>query len=176
MSLTRWFHAHSLKLLAIRDTPEAIAGGIAIGIFFGFTPLWGFKTLLSIFFAWLTRSNILAAVLAGSLHDVIFPFMPLIWRFEFEIGYWVLSHPHQFPPTHVGLHWREQIHWREHSWSEWVETFLFGVGRPTLVGSVVLGAPLSVLSFFLSKVLVARHQAKKQHQKEPAVQQQANPS
>jgi len=49
LNLRRWLHEHSLKLLAIRDTPEAIAGGVAIGIFFGFTPLFGLKTLLAIF-------------------------------------------------------------------------------------------------------------------------------
>ena len=47
MNLRKWFKEHSLKLLAIRDTPNAIAGGVAIGIFFGFTPLVGLKTLLS---------------------------------------------------------------------------------------------------------------------------------
>ena len=65
MNLRKWFKEHSLKLLAIRDTPNAIAGGVAIGIFFGFTPLVGLKTLLSIFFAWLTRSNIVAAAIAA---------------------------------------------------------------------------------------------------------------
>jgi uncharacterized protein (DUF2062 family) len=65
MNPRRWFHEHSLKLLAIRDTPEAIAGGVAIGIFFGFVPIVGLKTVSAIFFAWLTRSNILAAVIAG---------------------------------------------------------------------------------------------------------------
>src|SRR5436309_2075255 len=34
MNPRRWLHEHSLKLLAIRDTPEAIAGGVAIGLFF----------------------------------------------------------------------------------------------------------------------------------------------
>ena len=67
MNPRRWLHEHSLKLLAIRDTPEAIAGGVAIGIFFGFSALFGLKTVLTIFFAWLTRSNILAAVLIQSL-------------------------------------------------------------------------------------------------------------
>jgi len=52
MNVRKWLKEHSLKLLAIRDTPNAIAGGVAIGIFFGFTPLVGLKTLLSIFFAW----------------------------------------------------------------------------------------------------------------------------
>ena len=70
MDPRRWFHEHSLKLLAIRDTPEAIAGGVAIGIFIGFTPLFGLKTVLTIFFAWLTGSNIIAAVIASAAHDV----------------------------------------------------------------------------------------------------------
>jgi uncharacterized protein len=170
MNLSRWFHAHSLKLLAIRDTPEAIAGGIAIGIFFGFTPLWGFKTLLSIFFAWLTRSNILAAVLAGTLHDVIFPFMPLIWRLEYDIGYWIMYTPHQMPP-HVA-----HLHWKEHSWQEWVHIFIFGVGRPWLVGSIVFGIPFAILSFFFSRSIVARHQKKRRLRGEPLPQQQTNPS
>lgn len=84
MNLRRWLHEHSLKLLAIRDTPEAIAGGVAIGIFFGFTPLFGLKTLSAIFFAWLTGSNILAAVISGALHDVILPFMPIIYRWDVQ--------------------------------------------------------------------------------------------
>ena len=71
MNLQRWFQEHSLRLLAIRDTPEAIAGGVAIGIFLGFTPLFGLKTLGAIFLAWLTRSNIIAAVLAGDRKSVV---------------------------------------------------------------------------------------------------------
>src|SRR5437899_7940717 len=97
MNPRRWLHEHSLKLLAIRDTPEAIAGGVAIGIFFGFTPLFGLKTLSAIFVAWITRSNILAAVLAASLHDVILPFMPAVYWWEYALGHWILSQPHEWP-------------------------------------------------------------------------------
>jgi uncharacterized protein (DUF2062 family) len=31
------------KLVTLRDTPHAIAGGVAIGVFIGFTPLFGSK-------------------------------------------------------------------------------------------------------------------------------------
>ena len=51
----------------------------------------------SIFFAWLTRSNIIAAILAGALHDVIIPLMPAIYLWEYDVGYWVISHPHHWP-------------------------------------------------------------------------------
>ncbi len=36
------------KLLDLRDAPHALAGGVAIGMFIGFTPLFGLKTLLCI--------------------------------------------------------------------------------------------------------------------------------
>jgi len=155
MNVGRWLHEHSLKLLAIRDTPQAIAGGVAIGVFFGFTPLWGLKTLLSIFFAWLTGSNIIATVLAGTLHDLVFPFMPLIWRWEYDLGYWVLSNPHGWPPRLA------RIHWGAHSWRDWTHTFLFGVGKFWLAGSVIFGTPAALISFVLTKQIVTRHQRKK---------------
>ena len=104
MNPRRWLHEHSLKLLAIRDTPEAIAGGVAIGIYIGFTPLFGLKTVLTILFAWLTRSNILAAVIASASHDVLLPLMPVIFRWEYDVGYWLLSQPHHLPPPLIKTH------------------------------------------------------------------------
>src|ERR1017187_7757491 len=159
MNPHRWLHEHSLKLLAIRDTPEAIAGGVAIGIFMGFTPLFGLKTVLSILFAWLTRSNIIAAVLASAAHDVLLPLMPVIFRWEYDIGFWLASQPHRLPPPLT------KIHWEGHSWRNW--TTFFTVGKPLLIGSVVCSAPFALLSYFFTQRLVARHQRKKQAQAKP---------
>jgi hypothetical protein len=168
MNLRRWLHEHSLKLLAIRDTPEAIAGGVAIGIFFGFTPLFGLKTLSAIFFAWLTGSNILAAVISGALHDVILPFMPIIYRWEYNVGYWLLSQPHRWPPS-LG-----HMHWEGAAWRHW--TTFFTVGKPLLVGGCVCAAPVSALAFFLARAIVARHQRKKLAHEAAANPEEANPS
>src|SRR5262249_28311860 len=131
MNLRRWFQEHSLRLLAIRDSPEAIAGGVAIGIFFGFTPLVGLKTLSAICLAWLTRSNVLSAVIAGTLHDLIWPFMPFIFVWEYKIGYWLLNDEW---PRHMS---RFHLKWSE--WFKWT-TFLT-VGKPLLLGSLVFGTP-----------------------------------
>jgi uncharacterized protein (DUF2062 family) len=153
MNPKRWLHEHSLKVLAIRDTPEAIAGGVAIGIFIGFTPLIGLKTLLTILFAWLTRSNILAAVIASAAHDILWPVMPVIFRWEYDVGYWLLSQPHHLPPPLI------RRHWDLHSLRSW--TNLLTVGKPLLVGSLVCSAPFALLSYVFTKRLVARHQRKK---------------
>jgi len=153
-----WFHEHSLKLLAIRDTPEAIAGGVAIGVFIGFTPLIGLKTALTILFAWLTRCNILAAVLASAAHDILWPVMPVIFRWEYDAGFWLLSQPHQWPPPLS----KTQLH----SWRNW--STLFTVGKPLLLGSFVCSAPFAILAYFFTKRLVTRHHRKKSFQHLPA--------
>ena len=171
MNLRRWFHEHSLKLLAIRDTPEAIAGGVAIGIFFGFVPIVGLKTVSAIFFAWLTRSNILAAVIAGALHDVILPLMPIIYRWEYDVGYWLLHDPHRWPTALT------QMRWSGHSWRDWRTYFdgqrFIAIGKPLLVGSTICSAPFAILSYFITKSIVARHQRKKAQQQPPATPAQS---
>ena len=159
MNPRRWLHEHSLKLLAIRDTPEAIAGGVAIGLFFGFTPLFGLRFLVAMFFAWLTRSNIVAAAIAVTLHDVALPFMPVLFRWEYNIGYWLLSDPHRWPERLRDLHW----HARE--WRSW--TTFFSVGRPLLLGSVVVSGPVASLAFCLTRRIVIRHRKKHPHAPPP---------
>jgi len=155
MNVKRWFREHSLKLLAIRDTPEAIAGGIAIGIFFGFTPLFGLKTILAIFFAWLTRSNIIAAVLAGTLHDLILPIMPVVFIWEYKIGYWILYQdwPRGVPRLHLAIH----------EWRDWTRLLSSRVGKPMLAGSMVIATPVAGICFFVGKAIVARHHRKHPH-------------
>lgn len=170
MNPRRWLHEHSLKLLAIRDTPQAIAGGIAIGMFFGFTPLFGLKTLGSIFFAWITGSNILAAVIAGTLHDVIFPFMPVLYRWEYDLGYFLLTSPHHLPPHLARPHNLEPFTFRG------VAVFLERVGRYTILGGAIIAAPFGILSYFISYGLVDRHQKKKLAQAQAADVEGVNPS
>ncbi len=151
MNPRRWFQKHSLKLLAIRDTPGAIAGGVAIGIFVGFTPLFGFKTLLAIFFAWLTRSNLIAAVLATTLHDLLFPVLPVIYLWEYKIGFLLMNSRWPEGLSRVHLHWSE---WR--NWRLFVKVIV-----PTLIGSVICGLPLAGVSFFVMRGIMIRHQLKK---------------
>jgi uncharacterized protein len=161
MNPRRWLHEHSLKVLAIRDTPQAIALGVAIGIYIGFTPLIGLKTALTILFAWLTRSNILAAVIASAAHDILWPVMPVIFRWEYDVGYWLLSEPHRLPPPLIKAH--HDLH-ALRSWSN-----LLTIGKPLLIGSLVCSAPFALLSYLFTRRLVARHQHKKHLQELEAI-------
>ena len=137
-------HFRSLreKLLDLRDAPHALAGGVAIGMFIGFTPLFGLKTLLCLAAAYLLRCNPIAAVIAVSLHDVVTPFWPVLLELEFKIGWEVLGWLREAPPTPPSMHFhiRDVMQWT---------TFL-GVGLPMLVGSLFLSAPAALIAYWLT--------------------------
>jgi uncharacterized protein (DUF2062 family) len=147
-----WFQRHSVRLLAIRDTPQAIAGGVAIGMFFGFTPLFGLKTLLSLLVAWFCGCNLLAATIAVTLHDVALPFLPLLYRWEYDLGFWLLSQPHRWPEP------LSHAHLNAHAWRSWT-TFLT-VGKPLLLGSLLIATPIAGVTFYTTLRLIVRHRRK----------------
>jgi uncharacterized protein (DUF2062 family) len=142
----QWLASHHMTLMAIADTPHSVAFGSAIGIFFGFTPLYPLKTLLSIAVAWICRCNKVAAAIAVTLHDVLIFAMPAIYFGEYKLGCRVLHRP---PPVkfhlgHFGFH--DYLSW--HLFSRWV--------WPALVGSLFLAIPSAIIIYFLVRLLVSR--------------------
>jgi uncharacterized protein len=152
MNPIAWFRDKSRQLLQLKDTTHAIALGTAIGMFFGFVPLWGFKTLLALGVSRLVRANLLATAIAATLHDVALPLMPLLLRWEYDIGYWLLSHPHELPPSLRLSHHSPSV------WFHW-STFLT-VGRPLLLGALVIAAPIAVATYYIMLAIVERARAK----------------
>jgi uncharacterized protein (DUF2062 family) len=62
--LTRSLVRKSLNhLLHVEDTPERTAAAFALGVFFGFSPLLGFHTILAIVMAFLLNLNRVAVLL-----------------------------------------------------------------------------------------------------------------
>jgi len=134
-----YFGSLAHKLLELHDTPHSIAGGVAIGMFIGFTPLFGLKTLLCLGLAVLLRCNPIAAVIAVSLHDVVTPFWPVLLKFEYDIGAHVLRFFDFSPPALADHHFHlsELMKWT---------TFLH-VGLPLLVGSIFLSTPAAIIAY-----------------------------
>ena len=142
----KWLADHHLTLVTIADTPHSIALGSAIGIFFGFTPLWSLKTLLSIAVAWVCRCNKIAAAIAVTLHDVLIFVMPAVYFAEYKLGCWVLHRP---PPGH-----RIRFHFGLHDYLNW-DVFL-RVVWPAFIGSLFLAVPSAVIVYFLMRLLISR--------------------
>ena len=146
--LKGWLQAHHLTLMTLPDTPHSIALGSAIGMFFGFTPLFGMKTLLSLALAWLLKGNKIAAFISVTLHDIILPFWPAIFLWEYRMGMWTL---HRRVPQRPGFR-----HVALRDYMEW--TTFFTVGQPLLVGSLFLALPAAVVVYFgLRAVLIRSH-------------------
>jgi uncharacterized protein (DUF2062 family) len=155
-SLTRaktWLRGHHKTLLTIADTPHSIALGSAIGIFFGFTPLYPLKTLLSIAVAWIARCNKLTAAIFVNLHDVLIWAMPAIYYAEYQIGCWILhrSAHHRVHLRHFAL--RDYFDWHIFSRLIW-PTFW-----PAFVGSLFFAVPSALIIYLIVRVVLRRHRA-----------------
>jgi uncharacterized protein (DUF2062 family) len=157
--LRGWLMGTHTRLITIEDTPHSISLGSAVGIFMGFTPLYGIKTLLSFGTAWVLKSNRIAAVICVTLHDLILPFAPALYWWEYKIGFWAMHG--RFPLRrgfrHVPL--RDYVQW----------TTFFTVGQPLLIGSLLIGVPCGVVAYFVCRMLVLG--ARKTHlTRDPLVQ------
>jgi uncharacterized protein (DUF2062 family) len=148
------FRALAERLMNLKDKPHSLAGGVAIGIFIGFTPLFGLKTLLCIGVAYALRCNPIAAVIAVSLHDVVTPFWPVLLEIEFKAGEqvlrWLGGGGLESMPTHLHIH--DVMKWT---------TFL-DLGLPMLIGSVFLAVPGALAAYFLTLPVFKRHAARHQ--------------
>jgi uncharacterized protein len=144
--LKRWLAAHHLTLMTLPDTPHSIALGAAIGMFFGFTPLFGLKTLLTLAAAWLLKGNKIAAFICVTLHDIILPFWPAIFLWEYRMGTWTL---HRRLPQRPGFR-----HVALLDYMQWTTFFTFG--QPLLVGSLFFALPAAVLVYFGLRGLLIR--------------------
>src|SRR5437667_8583739 len=151
--LKRWLVMHHMTLMTIADTPHSIALGSAIGIFFGFTPLYPLKTLLSIAVAWVCRCNKIAAAVAVTLHDVMIWAMPALYVAEYHVGSWILNRPaaERVHFRQFGLH--DYMHWHVFSRVVW-PTFC-----PAFIGSILVAIPSPLMLYFARRVLISRGRA-----------------
>jgi uncharacterized protein (DUF2062 family) len=144
--LKQWLTDHHMTLMAIADTPHSIALGTAIGIFFGFTPLFSLKTLLSIAAAWVSRCNKIAAVIAVTLHDVLFFAMPAIYFAEYKVGCWVLGRPHSIRDPFERFRIAHFFH----------SHVFIRVIWPALIGSLFFAIPCAIAAYIVLRLLVRR--------------------
>ncbi|GAB4245714.1 MAG: hypothetical protein OHK005_11250 [Candidatus Methylacidiphilales bacterium] len=139
-----WLAGEVKRLAELPDKPHSIALGTAAGVFIGFTPLYGLKTVLALALAFFIRGNKLAAVLVVNLYDVLFPLLPLIFDLQFRLGLWMLGR--------AGEPILEMKEFNLHQLLSW--TTFFKVGEPLLVGSLVFGAVAAPVSYVIALRLV----------------------
>lgn len=147
-NFVRKFH----ELLDAKDAPHSVAGGTSIGVFFGFIPIFGLKTLGAMALSLLTRCSVVGSVIGVSLHDLFIPIWPLILRWQFQVGFWILSHPHHFAPPLS----KEDFKFSEiFQWDNFVD-----IGLPLMVGGAIFATPVSLVTYgsilFIMKIRAKR--------------------
>jgi uncharacterized protein len=148
--LKNWLRAHHMTLMTLPDTPHNIALGSAIGMFFGFSPLFGLKTILAFLITWAFKANKTAAVITVQLHDLLLPLVPALFFWQYKLGMWALYHR---MPQRPGF--------RRVALSDFMEwTTFLTVGRPILVGSLFFAVPAALLVYFGLRAVLIRSRAK----------------
>ncbi|MFQ5836057.1 MAG: DUF2062 domain-containing protein, partial [bacterium] len=130
------------KLVRVDDSPQRIARGLAIGVFWGILPTFGFAILFSLPTAVFLRANKFSAILGTFVAN---PFTtPFIYAFEYKIGELILrTTPLPF------------------SWSLFRLGNLLNVGRSLLAGSSVLAIGMALVTYFLTFRIILRYKRKK---------------
>ncbi len=133
----RQFKLNMIHLARIRSEPDAVGRGMALGLFIGFTPTFGFQILLAIIFAYLLRQNKVAAFVGVWVTNPLTA--PFIYGLEYKIGRYLLG----LPPLELhGFDWHL------------LSALGMQVGKPLLLGCLVLGIPCSIIGYILTVRMV----------------------
>ncbi|MEL6468634.1 MAG: DUF2062 domain-containing protein [Cyanobacteria bacterium J06623_4] len=143
--LLRYFY---LRFLRMQGSPEAIARGVAAGVFAGSFPLLGFQTIIGVAIAATVRGNKVMAAVSTWISNP-FTYLP-IFALNFQVGRLLMGLPNTtvIPASPAGL-------------SEWMSLGMT-VTSALMLGSLVVGAVLSVLGYYVGLVLARRVRAAKQ--------------
>lgn len=158
------------RMRRLPDSPERISLGIACGSFVSFLPLYGLHFTSAAILAWILRGNILAALL-GTFYGnpLTFPVMAVT---ALELGHFLLGTGTMVSFTEamgaighasgelslniVALIYGDPQHWDN------LSTFWRRVFLPYMLGGVIIGAPSSVVIYFVHLPLVRAYQRRRQ--------------
>ena len=130
------------NLKHLHATPDQIAAGFSIGIFASLLPLNPSPIILSLAVAWLLKRNAMAAV-AGAVTAILYtPLLPFIWLAEYRLGKLIL--PVQRPLTLDQARLWDVL---QTGWDVYAAMF---------VGSIIIAAPVTLLTYLIVKRLAER--------------------
>jgi uncharacterized protein (DUF2062 family) len=130
------------KLSRLDARPDQIAAGFSIGIVASFLPLNPSPIIVATVVAWLLKRNVIAAVAGATTSILYIPLLPLIWLAEYRVGQWIL-------PVHHPLAWDQSRIWDvlQKGWDVYAAMFL---------GSIIIAAPVTLLTYWVVKQLADR--------------------
>ncbi len=137
-----------IRFIRLRSHPQAIARGLAAGVFAGSYPLFGLQTIIGVAIAAAIRGNKIVAA-AGTWISNPFTYVP-IYAFNYQIGHWLLRQSTETSLTN-------------RSPQEWMNLGL-DITLALLVGSTIVGFVLAIISYYVG--LYLSHSLKSRSNKE----------
>jgi len=133
------------RIISAKAEPWQIAGGVAVGLFWGFSPFWGLQMFFAAICATLLNvSRIPAVILVHLSNPITAPALyPITWR----IGDWILSPFVRPAPMASG----------EFVLSNML-TVAWGAILRMTVGGMFIGMLSGVIGYFITLVTVKRFQ------------------
>lgn len=112
------------------DSPKKKALSIALGVFIGLSPLWGFHTVIVLFLAIVLKLN---KVIAFAFSNISLPpFIPFVFLASLTTGYWVLGEQQEVTIANVP----ERFELLESLHAYLVGSITLSVGASLLFGSL----------------------------------------
>jgi len=152
--LYRKFRKKGLKrffmedFLGNQDSPRKKALSIALGIFIGLSPFWGFHTLIVIFLAILLKLNKTIAFVFSNVS--LPPFIPFVLYASSKMGQFVLGIEYSYTMKEMTENFEVYKH---------LKTYLVGSFSLALFSSVILGIlGYLILTIFTRKQIAIPHE------------------
>lgn len=123
-----------IRFIRLRGHPQAIARGLAAGVFAGSYPLFGLQTIIGVAIAAAIRGNKIVAA-AGTWVSNPLTYVP-IYAFNYQIGRWVLRQSYDTSLTN-------------RSPQEWMSLGM-DITIALLIGSTIVGLVLAAISYYAS--------------------------
>lgn len=133
--------ARFLNFCRSNSSPHGIASGMAVGVFIGITPLYGFHIIMAVMAA-LTLKNLNKVAIFLGMNISLPPTIPFITWAGYSMGRKILG------SAYPVLGWEA---FRHFSYSKFFHLFY-----ALLVGSFVLGTGVSILLYFVILCLLKR--------------------
>lgn len=128
-------------IMKSKHTPEEIALGAAIGLFFSILPTWGAGMLFAVFIAWRLKLSMISTWIATLLVN---PFNgSFVYYANYKIGSFILGTE---PLDNIRINF---------------ET-IKDIGIPLYLGGVILAAILAIICYFVVKLAVIEYRIVKE--------------
>ena len=135
-------------LLSLNDSSRHIALSFAIGVFISISPFLGFHTIAALLIAWIFRLN-KAAIMVGTYTNNPWTFAP-VYGFGLWIGLKIDGLNNAMPDRSWGSMKMMEIF-----------NYLKPYFMPFIIGSLLLGLGVAVISYFAAEYAVQRYRKRK---------------